>query len=772
MSKKSMPGLDGLEEMFQNSTEKRRPPRKWAMPFGFLAASVAGGLLLAGLVVPAVAPIAAAPPIAQAYWDSLPKELPDLPLPQRSIITDTNGAQIAEFYFENRIIVPLAQISPYAVDALLATEDSRFYEHGGVDWQGVARAAGNDLMGKDLQGASTITQQLVKNTLVVHAHDEDAAAAAVEQSFARKIDEMSYARAIEEKYTKDEILEKYFNIVLYSNGVYGIGTAAEYYFGKSPTDLTLAEAAMLIGLLKNPSAYDPIDHPEAAAGRRSVVLSRMVTTNKITQAEADAANAEPIAVQANRPPNGCGASTYPFFCQWVMDSILEDPAFGTTREERQAVLYRGGLTIQTTLDPRVQDIAQSEVDNALGRENRVAGGIAVVQPGTGRVLALAQNRTWGKEEDTSTPELKTEINYVVRDAFQTGSTFKVFTLAAALESGLPANSIINAPDVYNPGYMNTPDGGIQNDGRGESGNLSLYEATAKSSNTFYAVLQEKVGVLNVADMARNLGLTVPDNVSAKDASFTLGVTDTSPLKMAAAYATFAASGVYCRPVGIVSVTGPEGPMSAPDPGCRQAVSRHTAEAVNDILTQVIDGPVPSRTGKTASIGRPAAGKTGTTSSHSSAWFAGYTPQYATAVWLGDPRGGFRYPLSDGLRYYGRWTTDVYGAQISAPLWQNVMGRLHEGVEVIGLPVSGSGVSADLIIPDVRGLAPLDAQSTLEAQGFKVVFDAALAAPNEAIPADVVVAQNPAGGTKTMNPRGTTITLTLSAGSVNPPISQE
>jgi membrane peptidoglycan carboxypeptidase len=763
--------IQQLEELFEAKPDHTAYASKSSSLFSFFIASIVGGLLIVGLVAPVMIPIMAAPVAAHEYWESLPGELPDPALPQRSVMLDTNGNSLGEFYSENRVLVSLDQVSPYAIDALIATEDARFYTHNGVDWRGVGRAFVNNAKGMtseeesaSLQGASTLTQQLVKNTLIIAARTEDETREASEITFDRKMAEIKYAVNLEENFTKDEILEKYLNVVLYSNGVYGIGTAAKYYFNVDAANLTLSQSATLIGLLKNPTGYDPIDHPDAALGRRNVVIERMVTTEKITREEADAAIAEPLNTNINRPPNGCASSPYPFYCQWVMDSILEDDRFGSTREEREATVYLGGLTITTSLDPAIQDAAQADVDSALGRDNRVAGGIAIVQPGTGQVLALAQNRGWGTGVAEDGSQL-TQIVYPVTKSFQSGSTFKVFTLAAALEAGYPADSILNAPDVFNPGDMNVPDGGIKNDGPGESGPLDINTATALSSNTYYATLQREAGVLVVADMARNLGVTVPDTVTAQDGSFTLGVIDTSPLEMSAAYAAFAADGLYCAPTGIKTVMGQTGELTPRSERCYQAVSKKTANVINQALVGVIDGPLPNRTGKDASIGRPAAGKTGTTSSHAAAWFVGYTPQYSTAVWIGDPRGGFKYPLSQGVRFNGRMTFGVYGSDIAAPIWQNVMAAISAPQPVANFSGDQSGgLVGTSIVPDVRGMGISEAVTALKAQGFKVNISETNAEPIDGVQPNLVVAQTPEGSTKIFNVNNTSITLTLSSGS--------
>lgn len=769
-SKSNEPGgLVEFAEIMVEQTETYGPARK-RNKFGafvaFLALSVSLGLIGGFLTTPLTVTTAVGVREVSDFWDGLPTELPEAPLPQRSRILDVNGTEIAEFYSENRILVDLENVSPYVVDALLATEDSRFYEHNGVDVEGLGRALVRTAQG-DMQGGSTITQQLVKNTLVVHAANAEDAQAAIEATPMRKIEEMKYAIALEEQLSKDEILERYLNIALFSNAVYGIGTAANYYFGKDVKDLTLGESATLIGLLKNPSGYDPLVKPEAAKERRDVVISRMLSVGAITAVEADEAKAQEIPLNVQKPQNGCQASPYPYYCQWVLNTLHVDPAFGDTEEERSALVYRGGLTIQTPLDPRIQTATQSSVDEALGRGNRVASAIAVVEPGTGRVTGMAQNRTWGREEESTDAEKRTEVIYPTRVAFQSASTFKVFTAAAALEAGYPLDGVIDAPTQYTNPNFNTPSGGIQNLASYHAGPMNLATATARSSNTFYATLQEKVGVLAVADMADNLGISVPREgpqaVGARDASFTLGTISVSPLQMSAAYATFASGGVYCDPVNIIKVTGPMGEdIPSPDGNCRQAISKQTADNMVYLLSQVIDGDDPDRSGKDMSLGRPAGGKTGTTNNTSAVWFAGFTPQYAAAVWVGDPRGGVKYPLDNGLRVYGRWVDTVFGGTVAGPIWKDAMAEIMAPLPVANFPTS-SGPGASNLIPDVRGMGVQEAVSVLIARGYDVEISAEQAPVTEFSNPDQVMSQTPVPGTN--NASSTTkITITLSSGS--------
>lgn len=746
--------------------EKTRPPRKVTLVASFLAICLLGGVAFASVSAPLISTAISAEEEFETYWNALPEDLPDAPPPQRSKIYDVNGKKMAEFFAENRIMVDLDDVSPYVADALISTEDRNFYKHEGVDWKGIGRAVFTNATNDTFHGASTITQQLVKNTLLINASDAEEQSSATEISVYRKIQEVKYARALEEKYTKDEILEKYLNVVLYSNGVYGIGTASSYYFNKKAKDLNIQEAAMLIGLLKNPSAYDPIDHAKVAKSRRNVVIDLMVDNGVITAKEGKKAKKAKLGLDVKKPVNGCAPADDPYYCQLVIQALTKDPKLGKNEAERESIIYRGGLKVHTYYDPKVHKTLQRAVDDALGQDNRVAAGIATVEPGTGIVKGIAQNRTWGDGEDKNGKK-KTQVIYPNSVSFQSGSTFKVFTLVAALEAGWPLHAVINAPTVYNPSYMNVPPGGITNLSSIGAGRMNVYKGTARSSNTFYAALSERIGVMNVAAMAESMGISVPregpTKVGAKDASFTLGTISVSPIQMAAANAAIAGGGIYCEPVYISKVTGPRGKkMPVSDGNCRRVMSPQTAANVTDVLKGVIDGPDEFRTAEDAHIGRPVAGKTGTTNQQAAVWFAGFTPQNATAVWVGDPRGGQKYPLAQGLRYYGSWTNDVWGSTISAPIWKQAMVDLHKGVPVKGFPsLSGQGIGSTL--PDVRGMRVQDAVNLLHAEGYTVKIAKKNAVADEYATPDHVAGQDPLS-TGVRPSRKATITLTLTDGS--------
>ena len=755
-------GIDSLLGWHASEPGPARRVSKVASALKGVAASVVIAGLCASVTLPAIGVGAITMREAGDYWASLPSDLPKLPLPQKSVILAADGSKIAEFYSENRVLVALDEVPDHMVDAIVAIEDSRFYEHAGVDVRGTARALINNLTGGAVQGGSTLTQQYVKNVLFNAATDEETKGEVTSQtSYLRKLREAKLALATEQDLSKDQILEGYLNIAYFGDGAYGIGTAARHFFNVEVEDLTVAQSALLAGLVKNPTGYDPTDNLKQAQQRRDVVLARMRALGFIgARAHREARKSE-VRLDLTSAANGCYASEFPFFCQWVKNQLQEDPVFGETPAERQRRIFQGGMTIRTTLDPKAQRLAQASVDGALGRRNRVAAAAVTVEPGTGHVVSMALNRGYGKGEG------KTELILPVLPAFQPGSTFKPFTLAAALERGYDPTEKVSTPSIYAPANMNYPGAGFTNSGSASAGLLSAEQALWRSSNTFFVRLEEQVGVLNVANMAERLGITSlprtgPRALTPRDASLTLGAYEVSPLEMAGAFATFAAQGVHCTPVGITSITGPDGnDIAVPDPDCHEALPASVANTVAAIMKGAIDGPDPFRTGADLSLGRPAAGKTGTTQNNSAVWFAGYTPQYATSVWVGDPRGGFRYPLQN-FYAYGQYIARAYGGSVAGPIWERIMAGLHQNLPVRDFAPPGAISGYRNVVPDVRGMDVAQAVQVLTAAGYKVTLAQKTAAKDPLLRPDRVHSLDPVPGA--LIGLGTTVTLVLTHGS--------
>jgi len=665
---------------------------------GALLASGLVGLLVAGLVLPAVGVAGLAAKRTADDFLQLPNDFDNPQLAQRSRVLAADGSVIAYLYLENRVRVPLSAVPERTVEALLAVEDSRFREHNGVDVQGTLRAAvENATAGSVQQGGSTLTQQYVKNALIAAASSQEEQQRAREQSIERKLREARLAIALEQTLSKDQILERYLNIAYFGNGAYGIATAADLYFSKPVTELSVAEGALLVGLVQSPSRTDPLDRLPATVARRDVVLRRMAEVGYLTPGELSAALDEAPDVRPARVLSGCEAPgvTAPFFCDYVRRALESGPlgeGLGDTREARQQRLLSGGLTIQTSLNPPTQAVAEQALLDAIPADDPsgVAATFTGVEPGTGLVRALAVNQTFGEQEG------QTKLNLALggSSGMQGGSTFKPFVLAAAIEQGIPLDLTLEAPARYVSDVFVNCDGrtcdepyAVSNAGDSNAGLHDMVSATHGSVNTYYLQLLERAGVERPVEIAESLGLRQfaagnPTAPLLRGGSFVLGSNEISPLELSAAYAAFAASGTYCppRPVTwILDAAGQEVPLPAQT--CRQVLAPEVADTVTSVLRGNIDGPSRSRTGARASIDRPAAGKTGSTNGSRAAWFAGYTPQLAAAVWVGTPVPTDLRNITIGGQYFRQ----VYGGSLPSPIWGQAMEAIHEGASVEAMP---------------------------------------------------------------------------------------
>jgi membrane peptidoglycan carboxypeptidase len=737
----------------------------------FMAASVVLGVLGAGLVMPAVGAAGATARQGVHVFDDLPGEFSRTPLSQQSRILASDGTVIATPFDENRIIVPLAQIAPVMRQAQIAIEDSRFYEHGGVDLYGVGRAFVANLGGGYTQGASTLTQQYVKITLQENAlrkGDKVAAGAATAKSYARKLQELKYAVTLEKNLTKNQILEGYFNLVYYGDQAYGVEAAARHYFGVSAAKLNLVQAATLAGLVQRPSTTDPIRHPAAALARRNIVLDRMHTLGLITDKAWTAAKKTKMVTHPQPAQSSCALSLYPYFCSYVSAWLLDQPALGKTRADRLDKINRGGLTIQTTLNPKMQLAAQQELiaKVPIGNPADIGAAAAVVEPGTGHVLAIAQNTTFSLKSGVRG---KTSVNWAVDQmyggsgGFAFGSSAKMFAVAEALRSGMPINSIIYArpADARHPAYFFPYEftekacrifspWAVHNDEGTRNGPISLTDATAYSVNTAFAGLVAKLGPCKVRDLMTQMGLHKGngDPITAGPSATTLGSDSVSPLTLASAYATVASGGTYCPPSPVVSITTSDhASLKLPKNQCKKVLEADVANGVTKILKAVITNGTGY--GNSLAGGRPAAGKTGTAGNSlpsggtNETWFVGYTPQLSTAVWVGTPddlrNTASMFNLRLGHTFY--WG-EVFGATIAAPIWKRIMDRASAGMPLRDFADPGGKVqSGDFVsIPRVYGLSLSNAMGVLTAAGFRPVVGYAV---SSSIPAGLAVGTQPA-----------------------------
>ncbi|MDA0637420.1 transglycosylase domain-containing protein, partial [Nonomuraea sp. MCN248] len=666
--------------------------RRGTMIVRLAAAGAAAGVLVAGITVPAVGGAGLGLKSAAAMADLRPIELPEPPLPEVSVMLDARGKEIARFYDEYREVVGLDQVSDVMKKAIIAIEDFRFYQHGGIDLEGTARALAKNLQsGEVSQGGSSITQQYVKQVLVNSADTEAEREAALETSYARKLRELRYALGVEKKYTKDQILEKYLNIAYFGAGVYGVEAAAKRFFGVRASRLTLPQAAALAGAVQNPNATDPNrgrEHRARLLKRRDVVLNRMAELGVITSAQAAAAKATKLGYKGTKLPGGCEVSKYPYFCVYVRQEIANDPAFGKTADARLRALNGGGLTIRTTLDPSMQAAADRAVKKHVRASDAPVAAQALVEPGTGAIKAMAASKPYGRSR------ARHEISYnVVADArhgggtgFQAGSTFKTFTLITALKQGMKTDDGLTAGAGYRaPGYtafkncagesVGDPRHTVTND-EGSPGWKTLRTGTWGSVNTFFMELEQRVGLCETVETATSLGIRRADGRALREyETFTLGINEMDPVTVAAAYAGIAARGRYCAPMAITRITGRDGEATAYRPDCRKALEPAIADATADVLSGVFtDGTMRGVGG----IGRDAAGKTGTTDGYAAAWFAGFTPDLAAAVSIGDPRGSQGHKLT-GVTIGGRYYGAVDGAALPGPIWKDTMIGALKGV---------------------------------------------------------------------------------------------
>lgn len=807
---------------------------------GVVGLSAAAGVLITATVTPAIALSGAAATSAITMFDNLPSvlDIDKLMLPTTMYAKDPNtGADIelAKFYDQNRSPVTFDEVTPVMYDAILSSEDPRFYQHGGVDLIGTSRALLQNVQGGgETQGGSSISQQYVKNVLIQRCERDavateeltqaevltacwtEATTAAGTEGIQRKLQEMRYAIALEKKYSKTDILLGYLNIANFGGRTYGVDAAAKFYFGVSAKDLSVSQAATLAGIVQNPNTYridiaegsiygsdgtrynkapdgsiDDVNAGQLAAldtllsdgtitqeqylaaadgysatkGRQLYVLSRMLDDQKITRDQYVAAAIEPITPAITPATTGCGtAGGSAYFCQYVRDIIENDPAFGATPEEREKALKRGGLSVYTTLDLRVQAAAESAmVGNVPSSVSFMQLGSTIVslENSTGRILAIAQNTQFSEDAAAAADPNKSALvfagdsTYGSSGGFNAGSTWKLFTLIDWLEKGNSVNESLNGrvriidrmTNSCAGDWVNVEKTRVGNFGGGGGYTGTPMQFTAQSLNSGYFAMAEQLDLCDIQKVASRMGVKVATDGSEvqMDNQFSvIGSAAVSPLAMAGAYATVANNGLYCQPKAIDRVLDSDGnEMTPPTRSCTQVIDPKVAATAAYALSGVMQR---GGTGSQANPydGTPLLGKTGTHETYHT-WMIEASSKVTTAAWVGnidgfndvfEPFGGLRYILA---RQTQAAANAVYGGD--------------------AFPQPDSNLTRVVLrdLPSVIGLGIDDATARLNAAGFQVNVGDPV---DSAEAAGVVAAQNPGAGRVSA---GTVVTINPSNG---------
>lgn len=775
---------------------------------GLVGLSAVAGVLVTATVTPALAVAGAAGSTALDLFENLPSYLkPDAPMePSTFYYTDADGntAVLATFFDQNRTQVEFNDINPVMYDAILSSEDKNFYEHGGINIGATVKALVDNVRGTSSRGASTISQQYVKNVLVQQCEQgvlpgeedydaqiqqcwTDATNAVGSSGIERKLQEMRYAIQIEKDYSKNEILLGYLNIASFGGTVYGIEAAANYYFGTTSAALTLNQAATLAGIVQNPNTYridltggsttdsdgNAINSAEdgyaLTKDRRDYVLNRMYANGQITEAAYDEAIAAEITPAIHQPAQGCAAAVdNAYFCQYVKSVVLSDPAFGDTAQERVKALYRDGLQIYTSLDARIQTTAITALRDRVpaNYDNQYLGAAAVtVQPGTGRILAISQNTNF--RETTSDDQAYTSLVYAAdkdhggSSGFPVGSTYKLFTLIDWLENGHSVNESLNgrnqtltmrASCTNSVTKFDTKDVGNFGGSQGYTGTPMTF--TAQSLNSGFFAMASKLDLCDINEVADRMGVSLAGGGKTTDQNFpydVLGSKYISPLDMAGAYATVANKGVYCSPIAIDKVIDQAGAeMAAPASSCSQVISEEVAATAAYALQGVMDSGGTGSQGNPWD-GTPLIGKTGTHQDYSTMMIESST-RATTAVWVGRSTGTARMfneyfndnALQD-VRYY--IAEDV----------QRAANEVFDGGDEFPQPDANLTRRQLADLPSVVGQTVADATTTLEAAGFSVNVGPEM---DSDLAAGVVAQQDPAAGQVSS---GTTVTISPSNG---------
>ena len=689
-----------------------RPAQLLALLLAFLSVSSLMGVVTAGMLVPVAGPTALVAKSVPSVFNELPGDLQTVTPAEESQLLDSSGGVIAHFYDKQRIVVPSANIADVMKKAIVAIEDKRFYEHNGVDATGIARALVTNLGESGRQGASTITQQYVRNSLAERGYlegDAEQVSAATEQTTERKLREIKYALALEKTQSKDEILTGYLNIAPFGPITYGVEAASQRYFSKSASELNYLEAALLAGLVQSPVQYDPLTHPEAAQERRDTVLATMLDQGVITQEEYDEGIATTVdsMLHPTVSSEGCSGadSSKAYFCDYVLSQFLEDPTFGATRIERERLLKTQGITIRTTLDSAKQDAAYASLTNAIpvGDASGLNDALVSLDPRTGKVLAMAQNTTYGIEAG------QTMSNYAADGNFQVGSTFKVFTLLQWFKEGHSAYETVGSANTFYPngafkcdGRSITTEGYQVNDLAGKTGTMNVVRATGQSVNQAFVNMASRVDFCSIFETAYDMGITEDGEVPSPFPANILGSVSASPLQMASVFATIANSGQQCKPQSIESVTDrDENVLKEFAADCKEVISPDLANKTAALLTASAGQYYTStRLGD----GRPFAAKSGTTDGHANTWLTGFTPSLATAVWVG--HGDNSSQEVSGVVINGVYHSEIFGeTYVGQNIWAPYMTQALAGTPIEAVSNANIGATTPQ-----RGTTPTPAPS--------------------------------------------------------------
>ena len=689
-----------------------RPAQLLALLLAFLSVSSLMGVVTAGMLVPVAGPTALVAKSVPSVFNELPGDLQTVAPAEESQLLDSSGGVIAHFYDKQRIVVPSANIADVMKKAIVAIEDKRFYEHNGVDATGIARAFVTNLGESGRQGASTITQQYVRNSLAERGYlegDADQVSAATEQTTERKLREIKYALALEKTQSKDEILTGYLNIAPFGPITYGVEAASQRYFSKSASELNYLEAALLAGLVQSPVQYDPLTHPEAAQERRDTVLATMLDQGVITQEEYDEGVATTVdsMLHPTVSSEGCSGaeSSKAYFCDYVLSQFLEDPTFGATRIERERVLKTQGITIRTTLDSAKQDAAYASLTNAIpvGDASGLNDALVSLEPRTGKVLAMAQNTAYGIEAG------QTMSNYSADGNFQVGSTFKVFTLLQWFKEGHSAYETVGSANTFYPngsfkcdGRSITTEGYQVNDLAGKTGTMNVVRATGQSVNQAFVNMASRVDFCSIFETAYDMGITEDGEVPSPFPANILGSVSSSPLQMASVFATIANSGQQCKPQSIESVTDrDENVLKEFAADCKEVISPDIANKTAALLTASAGQYYTStRLGD----GRPFAAKSGTTDGHANTWLTGFTPSLATSAWVG--HGDNSSQEVSGVVINGVYHSEIFGeTYVGQNIWAPYMTQALAGTPIEAVSNANIGATTPQ-----RGATPTPAPS--------------------------------------------------------------